>query len=211
MSKEKEEIKSLIASLGGKDWAARKEAMMKLVRIGRPAVKPLAAALREGNAELRYMVALILGKIGDAAATPYLAKAMADEDQRVRANVALALGELGGEEALPALIAALRDEAWWVRSCAADALGWSGDARAVGPLVAALKEEDRLAQETAALPAAEAQEQPRAEQVKVDDYTWAGVGESDIVREYAVRRTIIKALYRIGTPEALAAIQEYGE
>jgi HEAT repeat protein len=211
MSEEK--IKSLIASLEAKDWTKRREAIKGLVEIGQPAAEPLAAALREGSAELRYMAALILGKLRSAAAIPSLVKSIADEDERVRANAALALGELGGEEAFKALVAGLKDEDWWVRSCVADALGWSGDARAVGPLIAALKVEERLAQEAAASLADEDEESFLAGQVvgEMGDATRVSVvGEID-PKEYTVRRTIIRALNRIGTPEALAAAQEYGE
>jgi HEAT repeat protein len=207
-----DKAKSLIASLEDEDWTKRREALKELVELGQPAVELLVAALREGSNELRYMAALILGKLRDAAAVPALVESMADEDERVRANAALALGELGGEEAFAALVAALKDRDWWVRSCVADALGWFGDARAVEPLVAALKEEVRLAQEMAAPPADE-EEQPLVEPVagKVDDSTRVSVvGEID-PKEYTVRRTIVRALNRIGTPEALAAIQEYGE
>jgi HEAT repeat protein len=209
MSEEKA-IKSLIASLEGEDRVVRREAIMKLVKIGQPTVRPLIIALREGGADLRHMAALILGKIRDATAIPHLVGSMSDDDLRVRANAVLALGELGGEEALEALIAALRDESWWVRSCAADALGWSGDARAVGPLIEALKEEERLAQEISTPPTG-VESPPLAEQVKVDDSTRVNlVGEID-PKEYTVQRTIVRTLNRIGTPEALAAVREYGE
>lgn len=201
MSKENA-VKSLIAALEGRDWAARKEAMKGLVDVGRPAVKPLIVALQEGNAELRHMAALILGKLGDRSAVPALVKAMSDEDQRVRANVALSLGELGGDKAVDALIAALGDEAWWVRSCVADALGWSGGSRAVGPLIEALKREDRLAEERTS--------RPSGKQARPVERFSGGLGEGDIVREYAVQHTILRSLNHIGTREALAAVREYG-
>jgi len=59
------------------------------------------------SAKVRQYCALILGRIGDAAAVPALASALSDDDDGVRDRAVAALGQIGAAEAEEAFIAAL--------------------------------------------------------------------------------------------------------
>ena len=55
-----------------------------LISIGAPAVEPLMATLKDGNATERALAAVGLGKLGDPRAVEPLKAALDDEDERVR-------------------------------------------------------------------------------------------------------------------------------
>jgi HEAT repeat protein len=122
-------------------WVAKKE-WNKCVKIGTPAVKPLIAALKDKDENVRKQAAYALGKIGDAQAVEPLSAALEDNDARVRRGAAEALRKIGDAQAVEPLIAALKDNDARVRKNAAEALGELGGAQAVEPLIAALKDKD---------------------------------------------------------------------
>jgi hypothetical protein len=125
-------VKPLIAALKDENSDVRKAAADALVKIGAPAVEPLIAALKDENSDVRQAAAKALGKIGDPRAVEPLIAALKDKD--VRKAAAEALGRLGWEPA--------QDEmAGWYWMAKRDwdkcvALG----ALAVEPLIAALKD-----------------------------------------------------------------------
>lgn len=93
-----------------------------------------------GDARVRRISSLLLGRTGDAAAAGPLLAALRDPDMAVRAEAARALAAIG-PPAVTALVPLLRDPDWRIRYRAAEALGLIGDRRAVGGLVRALSDE----------------------------------------------------------------------
>ena len=110
-------------------WAGRRE-WGKCVEIGAPAVKPLIAALRDSNGEVRQAAAATLVQIGAPAVGPLIAVL---DDDYMRGYAVLALVEIGAPSVQP-LITALDDAPKDVRNASIRALGKIGDARAVEPL-----------------------------------------------------------------------------
>ena len=100
----------------------RLDAAETLAKIGKPAVKPLIEALKDGaeDVAVRMKAAEVLGEIGDERAVEPLIQALKDKDEFVRQCAAEALGEIGDERAVETLNQALKDE--WVREEAAKAL-----------------------------------------------------------------------------------------
>jgi HEAT repeat protein len=114
--------------------AVRVDATDALVRIGRPALATLLAALRHHEWVLRLHACEALGKIGaEEAVEPLCQVLLHDRDMAVRQDAAKALGGIGSSGALEALTAATRDRD--VRSFAVEALGKLKDPRAVGTLI----------------------------------------------------------------------------
>ena len=62
--------------------------------IGKPAVEPLLAALRDKDEDVRKNAALALGYIKDPRAVEPLLAALKDKDKEVRGIAALSLGEI---------------------------------------------------------------------------------------------------------------------
>ncbi len=102
-----------------------------LVRIGRPAVASLIAALP------RVRAVQALGQIGDPSAIEPLMALLDYHDADVRGSAIGALGSIG-EPAVEPLVVALRDESSIVRRSAASALGSIGGQKAISSLVAGL-------------------------------------------------------------------------
>ena len=120
-----------------------------LTALSRHALKPLVAALKDEDRDVRDSAAAALGRLGQAGpeAVAALVAALKDEYWDVRDSAAAALGRLGqaGPEEVAALVAALKDEDPGVRRLAAEASGRLGQAgpEVVAALVAALKDKDR--------------------------------------------------------------------
>lgn len=136
-----DKIDPIIGDLKGETWGSREKAMETLVRIGKPAVEPLIAALNDDVPAIRTGAAEVLGKIKDGRATEPLIQALEDETGRVREKAAEALGRIKDGRAVEPLIQALKDETWGVREKAIEALAKIGKS-AVPPLVEALEDED---------------------------------------------------------------------
>jgi hypothetical protein len=68
------------------------------------------AVVDDPNYKVRIQAALVLGRLGDAAAVPALVKALGDPNKGVRAIVAQALGEIGDASAAEPLRDLLRHE-----------------------------------------------------------------------------------------------------
>jgi hypothetical protein len=96
-----------------------------------PAIRVLATALADSDADVRAAAAWACSQVGKSGvpAVPALAKALADASPRVRDLAAVALKNIGpgAVEAVPALILALDDPVDYVRFPVADAIG------AIGP------------------------------------------------------------------------------
>jgi HEAT repeat protein len=131
---------------------------------------------------------------------------------------------------VPSLINALSDKKSQVRQKAVEALGKLGDTRAVEPLIIALKDNNSDVQETAAK-ALRKLKTPTIESllVALKEPNWqirertaevlGNLGDTRAVKplitalnndvDWCVRWEIAMALRRIGTPEAMAAVDAY--
>ena len=94
------------------------EASTALFLIGKPAVEPLIAALKDDNVLVRLKAAWALGEIGDPRAVEPLIAALSDPDSDVRERAAIALGTIG-KPALEPLLSKLKDTDATVRMAAA--------------------------------------------------------------------------------------------
>ncbi|MCK4905724.1 HEAT repeat domain-containing protein [bacterium] len=114
-----------------------------LVKIGKPAVKPLIAVLKDRNNNYARARAIkILGKIGDSQAVKSLVALLKDKDWDIRWRVVKALGEIGDNSAIKPLVITLKDEDRRVRYRAVEALENMGDKQRIVELLASLKDED---------------------------------------------------------------------
>lgn len=108
MMRDDRAVVPLISELSFKDY--RETAATALINLGRLAVEPLIAALKDPNGELRAISAELLGEIGDKRALESLIKVLKDKEFNVRKNAAAALGKIGDERAIEALLKVLVDK-----------------------------------------------------------------------------------------------------
>ncbi len=134
-------IQPLIEALADFDKSVREQATLALSSIGKAAVEPLAAAMKEPKWETRYRAAEALGKIADEKAVKPLIAALKDNRDHVRYMAAKALRELGDSDALEPMIILLKDENKYVRMMAVRALGGIGGKKATAALAKALETE----------------------------------------------------------------------
>lgn len=114
-------------------------------------VPVLIRALADEEMGTRWNAALVLGEIGDAAATSALIeRVQEDAHPRVRRRAMTALAQLGADAAVPALVARLASEDRLERRDAARALGKLGDREAVAPLIDALEDDEGFVRRDAA-------------------------------------------------------------
>jgi hypothetical protein len=144
------------------------QAVKALIKIGKPAVGPLVASLRNEDWIIRAFAAAVLGKIEDPRVVKPLILALKDEDGVVRINATIALGGIRDSRSVKPLIAALRDEQWRVRMYASRSLGALVDTGAVDPLIDALN--DKVPRVAAA--AAEALKRITGEEFGLDPEKW---------------------------------------
>ncbi len=109
-------------------------------RIGKPAVRPLIADLKDNDPLVRSNAVKALGAIKDPRAVEPLIAVLNDMDPLIQRQTVKALGRINDLRAVEPLIGVLenREKKPHVRMSAAEALGRIGDSRAVESLVAAL-------------------------------------------------------------------------
>ena len=134
-------IQPLIEALADFDKSVREQATLALSSIGKAAVEPLAAAMKEPKWETRYRAAEALGKIADEKAVKPLIAALKDNRDHVRYMAAKGLRELGDSDALEPMIILLKDENKYVRMMAVRVLGAIGGKKATIALAKALENE----------------------------------------------------------------------
>ncbi|KAB8317415.1 HEAT repeat domain-containing protein [Tolypothrix campylonemoides VB511288] len=138
------QISSYIQRL--KNPQQRSAAIDYLATVGKPAVPALITALQDSDAQVRATAAMILGKIGPAAAQAAvpLVRAIDDKDATVRSHAVQAIAKIGKQAYVPHYIAALDSEKKWERYSAAHALRAMGKdaASAVPALIKKLQDED---------------------------------------------------------------------
>jgi HEAT repeat protein len=229
-------VEPLLAALSDNDAYFRGSAAFALGKLSDTrAVEPLLAALGDDDAWVRWSAAGALGELGDTRAVEPLLVALHDHDEVVREHAAVALGELGdvraigplvgvlrdqdesvaygasdglsrlGGPALEPLLAALRDDDARVRLLAALALNKLGDPRAVEPLIAALDDEDAEVRATATEVLGNFGGSRAVEPLirRLSDAERPFIPQ-ECIGDYAAR-----SLERIGTPEALAAVEAW--
>jgi HEAT repeats len=132
-----EVIASLLELLGDPTPFTRYTVTDTLIRVGREAAEPLAAAIAggAGPAALEVGARIADPRLADAARARF-----GDPDPRIRAWAARLLGAVGGEAHAAAVIGALEDPDGDVRAAAAIALGRLGHWPAAGPLAARLRD-----------------------------------------------------------------------
>lgn len=128
----------------------RPAVQVELIKLGKPAVRPLCQALRRQRTFVRSEAAEALGFIRDPDAAECLCRALQDKHEAVRSEAAWALGEIGDLTALPLLCSALSDPEVLVRTAAVAALGKLRQAEAVEPLCRALDDSSSEVRRSAA-------------------------------------------------------------
>lgn len=142
-------IQPLIEALGDFDKAVREQATLALSSIGKAAIEPLAAAMKEKKWETRYRAVEALGKIADEKAVKPLVQALKDNRDHVRYMAAKGLRELGNSDAIEPMIILLKDENKYVRMMAVRVLGAIGGDKANSALTKAFEsEKDEKVKET---------------------------------------------------------------
>lgn len=161
---------------------------------------PEVSGLGAEDVFVRREAAEALGKFKDACVIEPLMVALQDEDDGVRRAAVEALGGLGAPQAVEPLIAALQNNNKEVCQKAAEILGKLGDYRAVEPLIAVL--DSNRDWRKAAAEALGTLGDSRA----VEPLIAALRDERFRVRGSV---SVGRALNKIGTPEALAALKKY--
>jgi HEAT repeat protein len=124
------------------------EAWTTLGKIGKPAIEPLVAALKDRDDDIRHGAARALGEIGSPEAVEALIKTLHDSSDQVRIGVVNALGSINDSRAVEPLISALTDEREGVREEAVIALGkFKGPRVTEGLIVALIDKENRVQRE----------------------------------------------------------------
>ena len=134
-------IQPLIEALGDFDKSVREQAMLALSAIGKAAIEPLSAAIKEPKWETRYRAAEALGKIADEKAIKPLIQALKDNRDHVRYMAAKGLREVGDSDATEPVIILLKDENRYVRMMAVRVLSAIGGNKVHGALKKALEAE----------------------------------------------------------------------
>lgn len=82
----------------------------ELIKIGKPAVGSLIAALSSDKWYSRYDAAILLGEIGDTRAVPHLIRLLYDTDPNIVSAAVRALGKIGGDKTHKALTTILHKD-----------------------------------------------------------------------------------------------------
>ncbi len=202
----------LVAEIGGADvvgvltgvlrdpeWRVRWQSADALGRMGDNAAVPdLLDMLADSNRDVCISAAWALGKIGHVSAVQGLIRLLHDRDWRVRWAGAQALWEIG-EDAVPALLDTLRDPDEYVRRAAMRALAEIGDP-AIDGLVALLGDPNWDVRWSAAAALHDVGDAAVPALV-------AALGSESWQAAWAAAET----LKRIGTPEALRAVEQWRE
>jgi HEAT repeat protein len=143
-------LEILLNAFNDPDYYVRLNTIEGLVKIGKPAVKPLIEILKNEDPAMRMSAAEILGKIGDVRALRPLVALLEDEDATVRIYVINALGELRSESALKPLLKFVSDEDPEARKSLAEALGKIDNNMALKPLIKLLEDPNIRVRESAA-------------------------------------------------------------
>ena len=120
-------------------WPSTSSVGASLESLGKPALEPLRAALKDDAPAVRVMAASTLGRIRETGAVEPLISALKDENREVRQAAVNALRWIRDTRAVEPLSLVLQDEDRDVRESTVQALGQFGDPRATEPLIAAFR------------------------------------------------------------------------
>ncbi|NDJ87225.1 MAG: TIR domain-containing protein [Chloroflexi bacterium] len=206
----------LVEALGDDD--VREFVIPALVRIGKPAVAEVSNCLDPAEHErweTRAAAAQVLQQIGDVAAFPALLGGIYDPEYEVRWSVANALASYG-EPAVDGLVAILEDPVSIkqfegdVYRAAASAAAWTGNERAIRALIHELQDAD-LYRRAIAVETLGETGSPLAVEPLIDclgDHRFIEP-DGDATEDETIAEIAALSLQRIGTPEALAAVQRW--
>ncbi len=135
-------IQPLVEALGDFDKSVREQAMLALSSIGKAAIEPLSAAMKEPQWETRYRAAEALGKIADEKAVKPLIQALKDNRDHVRYMAAKGLRAIRHSDTIEPMVILLKDENKYVRMMAVRALGAIGGKNVKTALTKALESEN---------------------------------------------------------------------
>ena len=135
-------IQPLVEALGDFDKSVREQSMLALTAIGKAAIEPLSAAMREPKWETRYRAAEALGKIADEKAIKPLIQALKDNRDHVRYMAAKGLRALRHADTIEPMVILLNDENRYVRMMAVRALGAIGGKNVKTALTKAIESEN---------------------------------------------------------------------
>ena len=205
-----------------------KSVVMELKQIGDVrAVEPLIACLDDNDSNVRSSVVEVLGEIGDTRAVEPLIARLDDNDGFVRYTVVKTLGEIGDTRAVEPLIARLSDERHSI--AIVEALGEIGDTRAVEPLIARLDDVDSFERRWIAKALGRIGDKRAVNPLIAHlGIAWSDIHIVEALGEIGdkraveplinhlgksnneTRKEIIRALYKIATPETLEALRKAG-
>jgi HEAT repeat protein len=189
--------------------ADQRDVLLAVVRLaGEAAVAPIASRVAtESRPEAARAYALFLGVIESPSGVPILGTLLQHRDAAVRAAAVTALARIGGPEADRSVAGALRDPSPSVRIEAARGITWAGDRSVSGIVMARLKEET---EEAVVVPLLEALGQLK-EVRSVALLSDLARGVSGVFQRHpvSVRAAAIRALGRLGTPEARTAVEAH--
>jgi HEAT repeat protein len=165
-------------------------------------VEPLVVALNDKSKHVRFWAAKSLVRWREKRAVEPVLLMLQDENDDLRSVAAEILGKLGDARAVEPLMSALKDTSY-VATFAALSLGQIGDIRAINPLIDSLNHPSGSVRGYAAR-ALGLLGDDRAIGPLINRLTDTGHGKWELVCESAAA-----ALTRLGTPEALAAVEKW--
>ena len=186
----------LIESGAHKGSAPGELASRALAQIGTAAVRPLLAALRHAEWNVRQGAERALRRTADDRLLDTLVEALSARDASIREEAAKALGWTGSPNAVGNLIRCLKDSEKPVREAARSALRQLCDHRALAPLLEALRDESPAVRKEAASLLGRIGDPRAAEPLA------AALDDKDV----DVRVRAVRALYEIGNETANEAI-----
>ena len=203
-----EKTESLIIQLGNEDEYIALKAAEELTAIGDPVVPELIKALSVPNKSKRhYYAKKALIKIGKSATSVLITIMLNDEDLAIRASSAIMLAQIDSSKtdmAIPVLIQALKDGNSVIVNLAAEALGNIGESAKVA--VPALVEDLDHADNWDCLQAIIALG-------KIGESAKDAVPKLIMIlnshKNIDFRKRTAEALRKMGTPEAIKAVDEW--
>ena len=218
----------LIDALGDDDPRMRLALVDLVAEIGGADVVPvLTGVLRDPEWRVRWQSADALGRMGDNAAVPDLLDMLTDSNRDVCISAAWALGKIGHVSAVQGLIRLLHDRDWRVRWAGAQAL-WEIGADAVPALLDTLRDPDEYVRRAAMRALAEIGDPAIGGLVALLgdsnwDVRWSAAAALHDVGDAAVPALVAalaaeswqaawaaaETLKRIGTPDALRAVEQW--
>jgi len=147
-----QQIEELVRVLKDADnFGEKRRAAAELEAIGRPAMEPLLALLRDDHPNVRAYSASALGGMGSDSVVSPLVALLHDSDAYVRRSAAGSLGRTRSQKAIQPLVEALRDHSRGISGAAALALGQIKHPNVLKPLIEALSDTSLKANREAAM------------------------------------------------------------